>query len=220
MIAVWSPVHSAFSMISILLGFLSLLSCLWLKLPRFTLCVTTLFVLPFCLPNLEKDESSLRQAYTRQLVSFKDVKYVWGGENKRGIDCSGLARRAYRNALFEVGLKTFNGKLLRASVEQWLFDSSAKALSEGYRDFTVPVDYETSIKDSESTRLMKGDLAITIDGVHLLIYLGDDKWIQADPIAEKVISLHKNAKNLWFDDKVSLHRWSLLEKDLRKRASP
>ena len=51
-------------------------------------------VIPFILPGREIDPDELRQDYVRRMKGFEGTKYHWGGESSRGIDCSGLPRRA------------------------------------------------------------------------------------------------------------------------------
>jgi hypothetical protein len=61
------------------------------------------FVLPilgFCLSGTSDfDRDRLRQNYIKALLGYEDVKYVWGGENSFGIDCSGLVRIALSDAM-------------------------------------------------------------------------------------------------------------------------
>jgi len=45
------------------------------------------------LPGRPVDTEMLTQAYCDSLRSYRDTRYVWGGENQLGIDCSGLVRR-------------------------------------------------------------------------------------------------------------------------------
>lgn len=94
-----------------------------------------LAAIPFILPGGEIDAGELRQDYVRRLSGFEGTKYHWGGEGSRGIDCSGLPRRALRDALLAYGFRHSNGPGFRGYVEQWWFDASAMALGEGYRDY-------------------------------------------------------------------------------------
>ncbi|MFN2599036.1 MAG: NlpC/P60 family protein, partial [Pyrinomonadaceae bacterium] len=50
----------------------------------------------------------MRRAYIASLESYEGTRYVWGGENSRGIDCSGLVRRGLINADFHEGVVTAN----------------------------------------------------------------------------------------------------------------
>ena len=60
--------------------------------------------------------------------------------------------------------------------------------------------------------LSPGDLAVTDNGVHVMVYLGDGKWIQADPGIGAVATLDgRTADNGWFHVPVTTHRWRVLD---------
>jgi len=179
--------------------------CLFLLLPL-------LVAIPFVLPARDIDTAVLREDYVRRLNAFEGDDYYWGGESSRGIDCSGLPRRAFRDALLSYGLRNLNGKACRAFLEQWWFDASAKALGEGYRSYTVPVGVSGTIEKMDYGDLMPGDIAVTSSGIHALAYAGEDDWIQAEPGIGKVVTLDgRKSQNLWFGRPVIAHRWRILD---------
>lgn len=183
------------------------------KIPRRILLVFPLLVaLPFCLPGTPIDPGNLCKCYVAAMERMEGVRYVWGGESHRGIDCSGLPRRALRDALWETGCKNGNGAAFREWAWQWWFDTSAKALGENYQGFTRPLGVSGKLRDLEDKRFSPEDLAVTGDGRHVMVYLRDGKWIQADPMAAKV-TIRKPAvdRNPWFDSPVTMHRWMILE---------
>jgi protein tyrosine phosphatase (PTP) superfamily phosphohydrolase (DUF442 family) len=52
-------------------------------------------------------------------------------------------------------------------------------------------------------------LAITASGVHVLCYLGDGRWIQAEPAIRRVVVLNgRTDENAWFNVPVNVYRWS------------
>lgn len=174
------------------------------------LVLPLLAAIPFILPARAIDAEELRRDYVRRMSEFEGTKYHWGGESSRGIDCSGLPRRAYRDALLAYGLKHFNGGALRGYLEQWWFDASAKALGEGYRGYTTPMGTEGTIQGMDYDGLVPGDLAVTTCGVHILAYAGDGKWIQADPGIGAVATLSgRTSDNVWFRSSVTTHRWQV-----------
>lgn len=178
------------------------------------LAVPVLMAVPFLLPGRSVNRAGLREDYVRRMAGFEGTRYVWGGESSRGIDCSGLPRRALRDALLSEGIRRGNGAALRAWVEQWWFDASAKALAAGYRDYTTPLQVRGKLRMMDFSALSPGDLAVTKDGVHVLAYVGGGKWIQADPGAGKVVTLDpRTSESGWFDSPVSLHRWRVLSRD-------
>jgi hypothetical protein len=171
-------------------------------------CLAAVFLL---LPARLVDRAVLRQCYTERLQSFEGTRYVWGGESRWGIDCSGLPRRAFRDALFWYGLRHADGGALRQSLEQWWFDTSARALGEGYRQFTVPAGPGFRISQMEDSALQPGDLAVTRSGIHVLVYVGAGQWIQADPSIGHVATLHgQHDNNSYFNTLVTPHRWRVL----------
>jgi hypothetical protein len=175
------------------------------------LILPLLATIPFILPGGKIDANELRQDYVRRMAEFEGTKYFWGGENSRGIDCSGLPRRALRNALLSYGVRHFNGRAFRGYLEQWWFDASAKALGEGYREYTSPVGITGTIHEMDYRDLAPGDLAVTTSGVHVLAYAGDGRWIQADPGFGAVVTLDgRTSDNGWFLIPVTTHRWQLL----------
>ena len=99
-------------------------------------------------------------------------------------------------------------------VEQWWFDASAKALGQGHRDYTVPLGLQGTIEEMDYSELEPGDLAVTTNGVHVLAYAGDGKWVQADPGIGAVATLDgRSDENGWFESPVTIHRWAVLSTD-------
>lgn len=218
-LCVWNPVNATQYRLGLLVCLLGVwLGCLLLlwknKSCRFLFGALALIaVLPFCLPSGNIDQQILRASYLKRMQTLEGVSYHWGGESSRGIDCSGLPRKAYRDALWAYGIQNVNGSACRMFVEQWWFDTSARALGEGYRGFTVEVKQGGNIKEMSYEKLEPGDLAVTVSGVHVLVYLGRGQWIQADPGAGSVINLHgRKNQNPWFSQPVTIHRWATFAK--------
>ena len=156
--------------------------------------------------------AKLRDSYVAELRNYDGTRYFWGGENHLGIDCSGLPRKAMRNALLKTGLKERNNVFLFSALKNWWFDASAKALAEGYRDYIRPLNLAGTVATAPEKELNPGDLAITDDGVHVMIYLSPDEWISADPGQGRVLIEHPSeSKNPWFTRPVHFFRVTLLE---------
>ncbi len=153
----------------------------------------------------------LRNEYIHELRTYAGTRYLWGGENRFGIDCSGLPRKAMRTAFWKIGLKEGNQDFYFRALENWWFDASAKALAEGYRDYVFPLNIPGTVATGPTYFLEPGDLAITDDGVHVMVYLDPDEWISADPGQGKVvIEYPSKSKNPWFTRPVHFYRFSSL----------
>ena len=192
--------------------------CLWFgwrkRIVRFVLLSCTFIVAVFLIcPGGNHTTETLRNADIASLRSFEGTRYIWGGENKRGIDCSGLVRAGLIQASWQQGLQTLNPKLVRYGLSLWCHDSTAKALGEEYRQQTKHILKTVSINSLDQSKILPGDIAVTMSGVHVLAYLGDNEWIEADPHLNKVIVVKvPAAKNPWFDEPVNIMRWTMLEK--------
>jgi hypothetical protein len=169
-----------------------------------------------CLPGRPVDVELLAADYCRGLCSFRGVRYVWGGESFLGIDCSGLVRKGLIWGQLYHGIRTANGRPIRDAIALWWHDSSALALRDGYRGWTIELFRNDTVASADLTRLRPGDLAVTIDGVHVMAYLGSQTWIEADPNAHKVIQVALPTDNPWFRTPVVFVRWRWL----RTPASP
>ncbi|MFB3882519.1 MAG: NlpC/P60 family protein [Armatimonadota bacterium] len=173
--------------------------------------VAGLAVLGFlCLPGREVNPEQLRAVYTRSLRQYEGTRYVWGGESRLGIDCSGLVRQGLIDANLKLGASTLNPRPIRAALDRWWNDCSAKALQQGYRGFTQPLLQAESINDITHPSLRAGDIAVIGEGVHVLAYLGSGKWIEAEP-ADEVVIIGTPSQNAWFDRPVCVMRWRWLQ---------
>ena len=152
----------------------------------------------------------LRTIYVNELRRYEGTRYVWGGENLLGIDCSGLPRKALRNALLKGAFVYGERRCLRLALQNWWLDASAAALANGYQNYVTWLEKEGTVSDIRANALSPGDLAITKDGVHVMVFLGEDRWISADPIQGKVIIESSAANNPWFEEKVKFYTWTVL----------
>lgn len=160
------------------------------------------------LPGYKADGKRLRESYIQELNYYEGVTYIWGGENKFGIDCSGLVRRGLINADVKQGLISFNPKLIREGISLWWYDASAEALGKEYRNITKFLYKADSINQLDYTKIQRGDIAVTTDGIHTLAYTGNNIWIEADPIYKKVMKVKvPELNNPWFNIPVNILKW-------------
>jgi hypothetical protein len=211
------PVHSrllqAGSFIGVILAAFGVLPRLGRRvvLPVGLLATLGIGAIPLLMPGKPIDHERLRSEYVEGLRRFEGCRYVWGGESSLGIDCSGLPRRALRDALLSEGCSHANGDAFRMWLEQWWHDSSALAIREGYRGFTRPLGLSGPLWEMDQHELLPGDLAVRGDGRHVVVYLGDHWWIEADPHVGKVHKWKSTAKDGRLYQEMTLHRWMICD---------
>jgi len=209
-----NPINSRICRVMLLVALaaaaITTLLFVWRSRPlRFSLLLLCVLApLPFLFPARPIDQAALHSAYVARLGGFQGVRYVWGGEGRLGIDCSGLPRKALREAMLLQGLKTANGTLVRGWAFHWWNDASARALAGEHLEYVHPLGISGTIRKIAYDNLESGDLAITKDGVHVLVYYGNNQWIQAEPGLGKVVVLDGRTDPIyWFDAPVALYRW-------------
>src|SRR5215470_12413564 len=94
---------------------ISIWALLWLALflnnkvaRRVILAIGIIPMLFLCMPGYRHDKAFLRQEYVNELSKYENVDYVWGGEKRSGIDCSGLIRAGLINANIRLGIIGLN----------------------------------------------------------------------------------------------------------------
>ena len=194
---------------------LGLISIVWRqRLLRYGLLGITLLAAVFlALPSRGSPPTeTLRADYIAGLLRYEGVRYYWGGETARGIDCSGLVRRGLIDALLRCGLRTLDAGLVRQAIGFWWHDCTASALGEQHRSLTVHVLDTPSVNALDYSKVLPGDLAVTTGGVHVMAYLGNHRWIEADPGAGRVITVAAPSRdNSWFHGPMNIVRWSILQ---------
>ncbi len=216
--SLWNPLHTKSTSLVFLaaLAVVTGLGMVWLKrhfakgfMAACVLVVLGLGVL--LLPGREADKEVLRSAVLRQMKAYEGCTYFWGGENARGIDCSGLIRRGMINACWEVGVTQLNPKLIRRALQLWWRDTTAERFGDLTAGLTEGISEASNLKDLVTDDLKLGDLAVTRSGNHILAYMGENRWIQADPGVGKVLILNAQTdKNGWFANPMRLVRWKWL----------
>jgi len=156
--------------------------------------------------------SDLRADYVKALTSYEGKPYLWGAESRLAVDCSGLVRCALMDANINYSLRHFRPAMLREALSLWWNDSSAQAMRDGYRNRTRFIATAPSLNKFKHSLILPGDIAVTSDGQHVLAYLGNKVWIEADPKPMKVIRVRVPAPdNGWFRRPVHLLRWRQFE---------
>lgn len=159
-------------------------------------------------PGRPVNAATLQQETVTSLLGYQGTPFVWGGESRFGVDCSGLVRMGRIWAELKLGTRTANPALVRHGLWLWWRDCSAAQLGTGSYHFTRLLRREQSINQGSDADLLPGDLGVLADGIHVVAYLGGHRWIEADPGLEKVVVVGIPDKtNAWFNQSVRLVRW-------------
>jgi len=161
---------------------------------------------------LPPNRTALRTSYVESMQAYTGCRYYWGGEGWFGIDCSGLMRKGLEDALAKQGFATGNPAMVRESLALYEIDATARALGEGYGGRTETVTTCRSLNTLDHALLQPGDLAVTDSGLHVMAYLGDKRWIGADPGEGRVtVFTIPEEKSGWFHTPMKIVRWKILQ---------
>jgi hypothetical protein len=95
--------------------------------------------------------------------------------------------------------------LVRQAIWLWWHDFSANDLGDVRNGHAVPIAAAASVNDLGYKSIAPGDLAVTADGRHVMAYLGDRLWIEADPIVGRVVIIEAPCRtNPWFEQKIAI----------------
>ncbi len=187
-----------------------LLSVLWhRRIARWMLvAIAAIPMFVLVLPGRDFDGAALQAQYLASLRSYIGTTYVWGGENHLGVDCSGLVRAGMVDAEFHEGVRQLNPRLLREGCWLWWHDIAARDMPKGYAgrmEMLLP-----STRRLVIDQLRAGDVAVTDDGGHVIAYLGNDQWIEADPIGLAVTEWNGKERIKSIDLPMIFIRWTVI----------
>ncbi len=198
---------------SLISTFIFLLILFWNKFIIRNLVLTLILsnLAMVIIPGKRFNTDNVKNAYLANLKNFEGSTYVWGGENKIGIDCSGLLRASYIKAMWSEGIKTLNSTPIKHGISQWWHDRTAKMMKKEYRGETKRITSAKSINEVDYNLIQPGDMAVTKNGIHVLAFLGDKKWIQAHPSEGEVVINHVPSADPWLNTPVEIMRWTIFQ---------
>jgi len=175
------------------------------------LSIAMLVAIITIIPGHNANPKQLQEEYIHSLLGYENVRYIWGGENKLGIDCSGLVREGFVSANIKVGIKTLNPRLIRRAFFVWWYDCSADALGKNYKEMTTLVLKANSMDELDYSNIKPGDIIVAAKGFHTFAYIGDKVWLEANPDNGKTLKKSSEVKaKEWKGVPLKIVLWSEL----------
>lgn len=213
------PISIGLTRLGIVVGFILLLCggsyLFWrtIYLRILFLLITMVILTIIFVPGHNENPKQLQNEYVQSLLEYENVRYIWGGENKIGIDCSGLVREGFINANIKIGVKTLNPKLIKRAFFIWWYDCSADALGKSYKQMTKLVFKSQSMDELDYNNIMQGDIIVPEKGFHTFAYIGNNTWIEANPDKGKTVTISSEKRSKeWKNIPIKVLRWSELSK--------
>ncbi|NLN75866.1 MAG: hypothetical protein GX139_06110 [Armatimonadetes bacterium] len=178
-----------------------------------TVFFSALFVVWAVLGSKPPDTDALRQVYYKRLRAFVGTPYQVNGETDIGIDSAGLARAALWHAMVRQGAKEVNPQLLgRKLWSFWWRDIDAKDIAQDKYGYTRLIGSAEKLAGFDTNTIKVGDMAVA-DDKHVMIYYGDERWIEASPVDGKVVvrKAPAGSKRKWFNVPVKIMRWRIFD---------
>ncbi len=171
--------------------------------------VTAVVAWLFLAPTPQSGKPTVpRDMIVSNLEAYNGALYIWGGEARLGIDCSGLIRRGMIDSCYQMGIERHDPRLMRMATSMWWNDVSAEQLGQGYDGRTQFLFNAKSLNNLDYSKILPGDFAVTSSGLHTLAYIGNRTWIEADPQYMSVVKVSAPSTNTWFFESMKIMRWT------------
>jgi hypothetical protein len=168
------------------------------------LCLVLFLINITFFQQIQPRKIRLRDRYVAVLLSYEGMNYAPYGEEE-GISCSTLVRKALINTFEIDGDK---------NIKIQNYPCTSEELRKGCHGELSSVFNAENLKGIDYNQLQPGDIAILGNsiGIHTMAYIGNESWIHADPITQKVVKTKATDINDdWSMFNVRVMRWNLLK---------
>ncbi|HAN09867.1 MAG TPA: hypothetical protein DCP90_04555 [Clostridiales bacterium] len=154
----------------------------------------------------------IRLSYIENLKNYENTNYMSGGENRIGIDSSGLIRRPMIDTFIEMGFKTKNMQYIRMALSIWMDDYAISDIYNNYKGMYIDILKFCSICEITDKNIKSGDILIYDNYSQVYIYLGNNEWIEVNPHDKKTIIVSAiPALSIMREISGKVVRWKVLE---------
>jgi cell wall-associated NlpC family hydrolase len=118
--------------------------------------------------------------------------------------------------MLKEGLREMNPRLLGPNLWKfWWRDLSGSDMVKGRYGYLRTIGQVRKIAGSDEFDLLPGDVAVIGSGAHVLIYVGGNRWVEANPDDGKVVinAAFTDSVRPYFNTRATFMRWRILEEE-------